>query len=672
MAHTSIIDVPFKSHDKDALDINVYVQALNLFLTNADTPLTVAIQGEWGSGKTSFMNQIHEDLCGKDKPFFGIWTRAWEYAMLGDPQKVLLHMIQGMIRDIEQQAKTEGNSVDMSDAFHKARTVFVRMAELGVQAAASQVGISSASVSNFFSENRKNSSIEDLKEALEESVQASIASSRIANSRKKKSGFIFFIDDLDRLDPVVAVQFLELIKNIFDIKQCIFVLAIDYDVVVKGLKLKFGPRTEENDREFRSFFDKIIQVPFSIPTSSYNMSRFLEENLQEIGYVTKGELGSKKNLGEYACFIPTASYNAKGVEVCQIFNALTKFSNGSNPRAVKRMLNTLSLIGIIQKCSLEALDNAGQDSSDYKFDLNQKLICYCLVSLQIAYPTFYNLLLSHPVFIDWDDVLAKKKSYMSLKKEDEDTLDGFDEFDEGWEKFVYRACQTTTYLKSRSSAVSSIFNILRGLILQGSPLTVHKAENESEEEAERRLIKESVRKALGMAAVTGLSAEASDTLEEKRSYTMIRYATLEDFKESLEEAFAPAFKLFLDVKKDFDERFGDKIEYEYGKNRVLVKIQKTLGRERTVATVDLKVKGYLIKFRPRGWNDEDSLKIKSSAQEILPSTWEYMIDRFNKFSDDYVELTADGAELPCEQDDRSRASKFCYTAGDNLKFVPAE
>ena len=41
--------------------------------------------------------------------------------------------------------------------------------------------------------------------------------------------------------------------------NCVFVLAIDYDVVVKGLESKFGKKTEENEREFRSFFDKIIQ-----------------------------------------------------------------------------------------------------------------------------------------------------------------------------------------------------------------------------------------------------------------------------------------------------------------------------------------------------------------------------------------------------------------------------
>ena len=50
---------------------------------------------------------------------------------------------------------------------------------------------------------------------------------------------------------------------------------IDYDIVVKGLESKFGPKTDENEREFRSFFDKIIQVPFSMPTGTYDIENFL-------------------------------------------------------------------------------------------------------------------------------------------------------------------------------------------------------------------------------------------------------------------------------------------------------------------------------------------------------------------------------------------------------------
>ena len=83
-------------------------------------------------------------------------------------------------------------------------------------------------------------------------------------SEANKRGVIVFVDDLDRLNPPVAAEIPELLKNIFCINDCISVLAIDYEVVVKGLEPKFGKLTDKNEREFRSFFDKIIQVPFSL------------------------------------------------------------------------------------------------------------------------------------------------------------------------------------------------------------------------------------------------------------------------------------------------------------------------------------------------------------------------------------------------------------------------
>ena len=54
---------------------------------------------------------------------------------------------------------------------------------------------------------------------------------------------VFLIDDLDRVPPATAVEILDITKNIFDIPNCVFILAIDYEVVVKGLEGKFCPKS---------------------------------------------------------------------------------------------------------------------------------------------------------------------------------------------------------------------------------------------------------------------------------------------------------------------------------------------------------------------------------------------------------------------------------------------
>jgi ABC-type lipoprotein export system ATPase subunit len=44
--------------------ISKYESGLIEFIRNSDTPITIAIQGEWGSGKTSLMNSLQNILCG--------------------------------------------------------------------------------------------------------------------------------------------------------------------------------------------------------------------------------------------------------------------------------------------------------------------------------------------------------------------------------------------------------------------------------------------------------------------------------------------------------------------------------------------------------------------------------------------------------------------------------
>ena len=131
---------------------------------------------------------------------------------------------------------------------------------------------------------------------------------------------VVYVDDLDRIEPRDAVSILELLKNIFNIKDCVFVLAIDYQVVVKGLKEKFGEPTPENEWEFRSFFDKIIQLPFSMPMGSYDIGKYVLSLLDDIKYYES----DNDQLDE------------------DLIESLVTLSIGTNPRSIKR----LSLIHI--------------------------------------------------------------------------------------------------------------------------------------------------------------------------------------------------------------------------------------------------------------------------------------------------------------------------------------
>lgn len=59
---SSIIDVPRKYSEADLFGIQKYQNALVKFIRLTNTPITTALQGEWGSGKTSLMNQLRYEL----------------------------------------------------------------------------------------------------------------------------------------------------------------------------------------------------------------------------------------------------------------------------------------------------------------------------------------------------------------------------------------------------------------------------------------------------------------------------------------------------------------------------------------------------------------------------------------------------------------------------------
>ena len=46
----SITDKPIAKLEQDSLNIQKYSNSLSKFIKNSDTPITIGLQGEWGTG----------------------------------------------------------------------------------------------------------------------------------------------------------------------------------------------------------------------------------------------------------------------------------------------------------------------------------------------------------------------------------------------------------------------------------------------------------------------------------------------------------------------------------------------------------------------------------------------------------------------------------------------
>lgn len=444
--------------DDDKLKAGKYADALAKFIRNANTPVTIGIQGGWGSGKTSLFSLLRRRL--KAGRTLCITVNAWEHSLFqGDNGKstVVLSLLNGMVEAIGALANERSSFIDpqTSKNIHKevdgANGILKAIGRILPMMA--QVGISWATGATVTAPRGEADAAEvDIPQVAQQIRELRKKLNTLVKLLPASTGsdvrLVVFIDDLDRVPPPTAVEILDVTKNIFDIEGCVFVLAIDYEVVVKGLVEKFGERTSKNEREFRQYFDKIIQIPFTMPIGAYSkeINVLLEKMLRTLdtGHQDGGELEEKtlKSLAKTA-----------------------RLATGSIPRSIKRIVNTLSLLEYIENEKVAARkDQPRQTPLEARF---------IIVALHINFPEICARLMERLDFTQWS--LAKLEEAWDLKYqgENEKKLDALQKnselgkyFDEDWEKVVYCLCTKSDWLNRNVVNISRILNQLRDVLTE--------------------------------------------------------------------------------------------------------------------------------------------------------------------------------------------------------------
>ena len=414
---SSITDKPISSQNEDLLKVEKYSFALSNFIVNSKTPITIGLQGEWGTGKTSLMSLLLEDFT--EKEIATSWVNTWEYSMFRGAHETTPGVLRGMLEKLKESCKKDGKWTlkdEAEDNFKKAASFLGGLAN---QVISSQTGVNIKDAANNSTSAKARAEIAEIKELISSLINDLINDPN--NSYKK---VVFFVDDLDRIPPSDAVEVLESLKNLFDIPHCVFILAIDYEIVVKGLENKFGKKTEENEREFRSFFDKIIQVPFSMPIGTYDIENFLIEQLRTIGV----------DIDE---------------DSSELYSKTVRLTIGSNPRSLKRYLNSFSLINYVKEA-----DDDNESGEDY--------MLFALLGIQVSYPKIFRLITQAPDFTNWNRAFANKCSIPWEEVQEKLVSFGDNELvDEEWEQVAWGACQKDPYMKSKAFSVLELLNLLR-------------------------------------------------------------------------------------------------------------------------------------------------------------------------------------------------------------------
>lgn len=335
----------------DLFNINKYLDGLSRFIKACNTPMTISIQGSWGSGKTSIMKMVEHEI---EKDVIPVFFNTWQFSQFDLGNSLAFSMIKVLLNKLH----------DNDENFIKRFTLLCGNA---LTTALKAVSIYNCNIDiNKCKENTPDynyaEQIENLHKHFQEVVDR-------ACEREHKDRVVIFVDDLDRLVPSKAVELLEVLKLFLDCKQCVFVLAIDYEVVIRGAIEKYGFASytsdkiddKERNREYekgKSFFDKIIQVPFKVPVAVYDIKNYLKDGFNKINLKI-----DDNDLQDY-------------IELCAS-------SIGSNPRSLKRLLNAFLLLTFIGEGSID-LNNKGK----------AKLL-FAALCLQQYNEKIYNLIVSH-------------------------------------------------------------------------------------------------------------------------------------------------------------------------------------------------------------------------------------------------------------------------------------
>ncbi len=559
MSNANIIDKPRQENENDLLGIDKYTEALVQFIGKAQMPTTLAIQGEWGSGKTSLLNQLRYRLCeqehnsleeNKKLPFYSIWVNTWQYSMMKTREETLIAIMSGLTNEITRILKQK-HETKTKAAISKVTNLFSKIAKAGAKIAANAIHDGAGDLIDQLSGDENEVTLLQFRNALQEAIKLCLVADKEQGNNNR--GFIFFIDDLDRIDPPVAVEILELLKNIFEVDNCLFVLAIDYEVVVKGLVPKFGPLTDKNEREFRSFFDKIIQLPFSMPLANYDVAKFLMNSLHDVGYIDErfeNDTTLKDKVSDLALL-----------------------SVGTNPRSLKRLINTLSLLNIIGSLEQE----------NKQRPIHELLINFGLVCIQIAYPKIYAALLEEPDYKEWSEQTAKKMRLADISESQQAVLNGTSEFDEMWEKVLFRICQKDSYLASRAFHISQLLNYMIELV------------------PDNLVFGDEISRILGFSAVTSVNL---DFVQKPNKGGKVRYEGWDGFNKVMQEAikkgslnWTPTITEALKhIHDDLDVTLKDLIQINYTPNFVTFACKHPAARSKTFLYIRLKKINLLLEF----------------------------------------------------------------------------
>lgn len=383
----------------DYLHFSVVSQAVaDMIVESGDSPISIGVSGSWGSGKSSMVKMIGQELKKRDESGNGyifLEFNAWLYQGYDDARSALLQSVSKQLSsEMKRRKIPEGDGVWAKLKQFTKRINWFQVAKLaipfatgfipGVNAVGAIGGLTSAisnSISNPDAESENsdavNKAFEELAPEVKELLKAEAtkpATEQIEGLRKDfqelleklNSKLVVLVDDLDRCLPETAVSTLEAMRLLLFVDRTAFIIAADEQMIRNGVKAHFGD-VELSEGLITSYFDKLIQVPITVPRLGvaeikvYIVLLYIEADIKKNKSDEAILKESQKQLNELlsqAWKTPvsrdTIENALKDVHIDNLSNYIsmadqlagilaTADNIKGNPRLIKRLMNSLEI-----------------------------------------------------------------------------------------------------------------------------------------------------------------------------------------------------------------------------------------------------------------------------------------------------------------------------------------
>lgn len=400
---------------EDLLGFKVHADLLvDVIKDDKVLPVTIGVFGDWGSGKSSILKIVEEELTGGEKDGYKdgtlvLYFNGWVFEGYDDAKAALLESI---IEKFDKHKtigdKVKDNTVKLFKSVRWMRLLGLSFKKVIIPGASAFItgGVSLLPfLVNEFSQLDPNDLAEKLqgdgaevflKDIIKKNEDEEVTVVRefrenfkemINKSEIKK--LVVIIDDLDRCTPDRLIENLEAIKLFLNVEKTAFVIGADPRIVRHAIEYRYKTDSIENadDPDSRNkrivsdYLEKLIQIPYYLPkltdyeVETYLTLLFCKKTMgDEFGKVIDA-FKKNKETNRYDVFglgdiqgLLNGEQKKELVENVSLIASLSPIITEGlkgNPRQIKRFLNTFTLRNRLVKVA---------KLSDFKVDILAKIM----------------------------------------------------------------------------------------------------------------------------------------------------------------------------------------------------------------------------------------------------------------------------------------------------------